>query len=143
MSLQGALSARRCRGNGAGWGAKSNDRKRHILDLLCQCRNVGLHDVMACKCSPPGSCSVNPLRRLPAFPTSNFPSSWAFFLDKTAKGVFLWGWPRPTCPGGARGPGFVRRGWGSTAPAAAGRTGFGKGSPSGINRGVGSGSLKI
>lgn len=32
---------------------KPRNRKRHILDLLCQCRNVGLHDVMVCKCSQP------------------------------------------------------------------------------------------
>lgn len=43
------LSPLCCRGNGV--GENSYDRKRHILDLLCQCRNVGLHDVMVCKYS--------------------------------------------------------------------------------------------
>lgn len=49
MSLLGARSALLCVVEGAG-EKKSCNRKRHILDLLCQCRNVGLHDVMVCKC---------------------------------------------------------------------------------------------
>lgn len=54
---------------------------------------------MACKCSPPGSCSVNPLWRLPASPYIELSFLLGVVLDKPAKDLLPCGWP---CPGSRR-----------------------------------------